>query len=194
MNSARNDDNPHRNNVSTVALWIATLGLVAATLGCQERPAVEVVATPHATRVERRAYTGAPPVIPHAPLGADCVVCHTREGRAVPSIGYAPANPHDDSALAGALSNCRQCHVFINSESSFVASDFNGWQKTNTAGSRLFPTAPPTIPHRHFMRENCAACHNGPAARPEIRCTHPERTNCHQCHVFQSTLAQALVP
>ena len=36
-------------------------------------------------------------------------------------------------------------------------------------GKRLNALAPPPIPHKPFMRENCVACHSGPAAREEIR-------------------------
>ena len=54
-------------------------------------------------------------------------------------------------------------------------------------GLRLHDRAPPTIPHKTFMRENCVACHAGPAAREEIRTSHPERRRCRQCHVPVAT-------
>ena len=52
-----------------------------------------------------------------------------------------------------------------------------------SAGDRASGGAPPRIPHRILMRENCGSCHDGPAAREEIRTSHPERTRCRQCHV-----------
>jgi predicted CXXCH cytochrome family protein len=51
----------------------------------------------------------------------------------------------------------------------------------------MYDGAPPTIPHKVFMRENCGACHVGPGAREEILTTHPERTRCRQCHVPVTT-------
>jgi cytochrome c-type protein NapB len=65
----------------------------------------------------------------------------------------------------------------------FVETTFKGYAPSSVHGDRLYPGAPPVVPHWAFMRENCLACHAGPAARPEIRCTHADRTNCRQCHV-----------
>ena len=48
--------------------------------------------------------------------------------------------------------------------------------------NRAFSGAPPTIPHRVFMRDNCISCH-GPTGYHEYRTTHPNRTQCMQCHV-----------
>lgn len=134
-------------------------------------------------RAARRAYDGAPPVIPHAPLGGACVTCHTNTAREVPGIGTAPPNPHLQTLGLSETVNCRQCHVFQNSTNEYVASTFVGLPQDLRRGSRLYPSAPPTIPHRLFMREDCASCHTGGAVRPEIRCSHPERLNCVQCHV-----------
>jgi cytochrome c-type protein NapB len=80
-------------------------------------------------------------------------------------------------------SNCVQCHVFRKQEELFAASDFRGLAQHFTKADRHYPGAPPVIPHRVFMRENCTSCHSGPVARPEIRCSHPLRANCRQCHV-----------
>jgi nitrate reductase cytochrome c-type subunit len=66
---------------------------------------------------------------------------------------------------------------------SLVANDFQPLPQNLRKGDRLYAHAPPVIPHGVFMREACAACHEGVAARSEIRCTHPERVNCLQCHV-----------
>jgi cytochrome c-type protein NapB len=136
-------------------------------------------------RAGRRAYDGAPPVIPHQPLGGACTTCHTGTARAVPGIGTAPPNPHLQTAGLSESSNCRQCHVFQRTMETLVASDFQPLPQHLRKGDRLDAYAPPVIPHGVFMREDCAACHGGVAARPEIRCTHPERLNCVQCHVPQ---------
>ncbi len=134
-------------------------------------------------RAERRQFDGAPPVIPHQPLDAACTTCHTQSGKEVPNQGFAPANPHFGTSVAGAMENCRQCHVFRAADEPFVESQFVGLRQDLRRGDRLFDGAPPVIPHQALMRENCAACHDGPSARPEIRCSHPERYNCVQCHV-----------
>src|SRR6186713_1612793 len=58
----------------------------------------------------RRAYPGAPPVIPHPvderqAFGKACLACHG-EGGWVPRFeAYAPVTPHPEMA------SCRQCHV-----------------------------------------------------------------------------------
>lgn len=136
-------------------------------------------------RAGRRAYDGAPPVIPHQPLGGACTTCHTSTGRAVPGVGTAPPNPHLHTPGLGESSNCRQCHVFQRTTDTLVASDFQPFPQDPRKGDRLYIHAPPIVPHSVFMREDCAACHQGVAGRPEIRCTHPERLNCLQCHVPQ---------
>ena len=119
-------------------------------------------------RATRRAYDGAPPVIPHARLGASCVECHTETGKAVPERGFAPANPHLRTEGFSLTANCRQCHLFSQTEESFVENDFVGIAQDLRRGERLYAGAPPVIPHPVFMRENCNACHDGPAARPAI--------------------------
>jgi nitrate reductase cytochrome c-type subunit len=150
-------------------------------------------------RAERRAYDGAPPTIPHGSLGARCEACHNERGRSVSGVGFAPASPHVDTPQAGATIRCRQCHVSATSDDRFVTSEFEPLEQNLRAGGRATPGAPPTIPHRILMRENCVACHDGPGAREEIRTSHPERLRCRQCHVpettregFESTLGEGL--
>lgn len=142
-----------------------------------------------ATRSQRRLFDGAPPVIPHPPMGAGCTTCHGTGGVEVPGVGYAPPSPHELTAGLGAVARCEQCHVFAQTAESFVANAFTGLAQDMRPGDRLNALAPPTLPHRVFMRENCLACHTGPAAREEIRCTHPERSRCLQCHVPQVDVA-----
>jgi cytochrome c-type protein NapB len=136
-----------------------------------------------ALRAGRRAYDGAPPVVPHPTFNMACIACHTDQGMFVPNVGFAPAMPHLETPGLSRASNCRQCHVFRETEAVWVSSDFEGRPQDLRRGSRMYPHAPPVIPHAVFMREACAACHSGPAAREEMRCTHPERLRCAQCHV-----------
>ena len=138
-------------------------------------------------RAERRAYDGAPPVIPHADLGATCLSCHTPDGISVPELGFAPAMPHKATSGMSDISRCRQCHVFETTDATFVNSSFAGLRQDMRLGDRFADGSPPVIPHKVFMRENCAACHTGPGAREEIRTSHPERERCVQCHVPQGT-------
>lgn len=133
-------------------------------------------------RAARRAYDGAPPVIPHPPLGGACTTCHTDLGREVPGIGQAPPNPHRHTPGLSDQSRCQQCHVFRQTNEELVANTFQGLGQDLRRGERLYAQAPPVIPHGLFMREDCVACHAGPSVRPEIRCTHPDRLNCRQCH------------
>jgi cytochrome c-type protein NapB len=77
--------------------------------------------------------------------------------------------------------------VFQRAEDLFAENSFVGLPQDLRSGGRLHPLAPPTIPHKTFMRENCTACHSGAAAREEIRTSHPERTRCRQCHVAVAT-------
>ncbi|MCA9081717.1 MAG: nitrate reductase cytochrome c-type subunit [Planctomycetaceae bacterium] len=157
--------------------------------GCSRQQPESVTTAPRTTsqRAVRRAYDGAPPVIPHKSLKAACVTCHSETGQHVPELGFAAANPHFNTSHAGSLSNCRQCHLFQSSGADFVENSFEGIPQTITRGSRAYPGAPPMVPHSKLMRENCQACHSGPSARPEIRCSHTMRTNCVQCHLFQET-------
>jgi cytochrome c-type protein NapB len=141
--------------------------------------------TPTAARAQRRLYDGAPPVIPHKPLNITCTECHTSSGKQVPPLGFAPANPHAATRGLSGTRSCQQCHVFRREETMFqdLENHFVGLPQSFAPADRLYPGAPPVIPHRVFMRENCTSCHSGPAARPEIVCKHAERTNCRQCHV-----------
>ena len=164
-----------------IPLLILALALVAAGRGEPTRK------TSAEARAERRLYDGAPPVIPHVLLGADCVTCHGGEGIEVPGRGFAPPSPHETTAGISATSRCRQCHVFAETDELFVGNGFAGLRQDLRRGRRMADNSPPVIPHRVFMRENCSACHDGRAAREEIRTPHPERTRCEQCHVEQST-------
>lgn len=164
--------------------YLAIGTLILGLISCNRSEKDEDIASPELTetsvRSARRAFDGAPPVIPHEPLGAACITCHTETGKLVPNMAFAPANPHGE---LGNFRNCKQCHVFRQGDDRFAQTTFVGQPVALRLGERLFPGAPPTIPHSLLMRNNCLACHSGPTARPEIRCTHTERVNCVQCHV-----------
>ena len=171
-----------------VAALCACVGLALLSSGCRPEPVANdsptnVRRTSSMERAQRRAFDGAPPVIPHQRLGSSCVECHTETGKAVPERGFAPANPHLRTDGLSQTANCVQCHLFSHTEATFADNDFEGFAQDLRRGRRLYPNAPPVIPHPVFMRENCVACHSGPSARPEIRCDHAERQNCRQCHV-----------
>ncbi|MCF6284629.1 MAG: nitrate reductase cytochrome c-type subunit [Candidatus Hydrogenedentes bacterium] len=129
----------------------------------------------------RRAYAGAPPIIPHAVendgvISDACLTCH-KDGGYVPEYNaYTPVTPHPEMA------NCRQCHVVQVTEGLFAETE---WVQPALPkrGRQTIPGGPLQIPHPLQFRENCLACHTGPQAVVEIRSSHPERENCLQCHV-----------
>ncbi len=128
-------------------------------------------------RAELRYYAYAPPLIPHKVLNRDCLDCH-KEGLVVQ--GYrAPATPHPQ------LLTCEQCHVRAPEEIPlFQENSFVGPQETPSL-KQIQPSGPPLLPHRVFMRENCAACHNDSSRTEIVQTTHPDRLNCTQCHIEQ---------
>ncbi|MCK6480763.1 MAG: hypothetical protein HUU06_08310 [Planctomycetaceae bacterium] len=134
-------------------------------------------------RAVRRAYDGAPPVIPHPDFRVQCAQCHTERGMSVPDYGFAPPMPHADTDGMSAMSRCTQCHAWRTTEALFRESTFVGLRQDLRKGARGTIVSPPVLPHPVKMRENCLSCHDGPAAREEIRCPHPERVRCVQCHV-----------
>lgn len=158
---------------------------LAAACGDGTAPGPAAVKSTAAARAARRAYDGAPPVIPHAPFQMTCTECHNARGIAVPGVGFAPPAPHGATPGLSLESRCVQCHVFRSTDAVLVESDFAGLAAAATRGERLYDGAPPTVPHAHFLREDCLACHAGAAAREEIRCSHPERARCVQCHTHR---------
>lgn len=172
---------PHRKGLILALLLLAGCGA--------EAPTAQQV-SPASVRAERRAYDGAPPVIPHKPFGMRCIECHNERGMEVSGVGFAPPSPHESTRGMSEDSRCRQCHVEVQTSALFRESAFRGLPQDLRKGARLYSGAPPTLPHPVAMRENCLACHSGPAAREEIRCSHPERTRCLQCHAPVSTEAE----
>lgn len=184
-----------KRSVVVLPLLVACLFLVSA--GCEplglcpfspdSKPTINVKPASFQTRAKRRAFDGAPPVIPHDAFGITCTLCHTAEGKVVPTVGIASANPHLGDRRGDSFTNCNQCHLFALTDKQFVKSDFAGLQQIYQPSERAFASAPPVIPHSNSMRSNCAACHSGVAARAKIACTHSERANCVQCHVEVTT-------
>ncbi len=194
---------PHPTAIAPLAAALAFLFLAACAGPPADRVAVPgaegALKTAALERAERRAYDGAPPIVPHENFRMTCIECHNLEGMEVEGVGFAPPSPHALPALpasgatstAGmsAMSRCRQCHVFSLTDDVFQGNAFAGLRQDLRHGAQLNPFAPPTLPHKAFMRENCTACHSGPAAREEIRTDHPERSRCRQCHVPVETRA-----
>lgn len=183
-----------------IKLGLAGVGLtiIALTACAAPRSPSAVEPSSASTRAARRLFDGAPPVIPHAAMGARCVACHQQDGVAVAELGFSPPSPHEITVGMSATSRCEQCHVYARTESPtagadaapqpWVRSRFVGLAQDLRSGRRLYPGAPPVMPHATLMRENCRACHTGQAAREEIRTDHPERLNCRQCHVEAITV------
>ncbi len=174
----------HRTRLIPCAVASAALALAACGADTVPVPDREgAVKSAAGVRAERRAYDGAPPTIPHESFGARCAACHNAQGQAVAGVGFAPASPHEATVEAGGTTRCRQCHVFVTTDRDFVESEYEPLEQDLRYGGRATAGAPPTIPHRTLMRDNCVACHDGPGAREEIRTSHPERRRCRQCHV-----------
>lgn len=132
-----------------------------------------------------RAFFGAPPSVPHSihsdRSSKDCLQCHALEDRVVQRHQAIAPVPHAE------FSQCLQCHVKGNDskidlfrENSFTGLDYPG------QGSRAHELAPPTIPHKIWMRENCLSCH-GPAGNFAVRTPHPIRSQCRQCHAAEAS-------
>jgi len=128
-----------------------------------------------------RAFWGAPPPMPHTFTGDRdgkyCLSCHAQKTRIEKRQQAIAPVPHSE------FSQCQQCHVNgsdksveVFRETSFVGLDFPG------KGTRAHDYAPPTMPHKTFMRENCLSCH-GPSGKQNIESPHPYRSQCRQCHV-----------
>lgn len=170
-------------------------------LASLQQPPVDYSTPPRATsedrralqfvRATRRAFPGAPPVVPH-PVDqmsvSSCMVCHG-EGL---FIGKGVRAPRMSHAL---FASCTQCHVESGSaelpSAVAVENDFQAVESP-LAGRRAWPGAPPVIPHTTWMREKCISCH-GPTGKAAIRTTHPTRANCLQCHVSSAVLDQLVV-
>jgi len=167
------------------ALYCLALPLVLAVCGCVDQGAgPQGNAQVAGAHLPRRAYAGAPPVIPHGHLSGRCVYCHNETGGDIPTLGFAPANPHQATTGLSADSRCVQCHAFQQIQEEFRASTFiaMGAPVVGKPYHRADPFAPPTIPHPLFMREACITCHSATPAKRTPPCTHTDRIRCVQCH------------
>ncbi|SMP59769.1 cytochrome c-type protein NapB [Neorhodopirellula lusitana] len=140
-------------------------------------------------RASRRAFNGAPPIIPHPVENTTDAACYACHSNGVKMAGLkASVMSHEF------LGNCVQCHApmapapFQEVDAS-VQTSFVGLPAPK-AGQRAYQGAPPTIPHSRWMRENCSACHGGPNGWAGMESTHPWRTNCTQCHAPSASLDQ----
>lgn len=142
-------------------------------------------------RAQRRAYDGAPPVVPH-PITQDssaaCLACHGQGLQVKDRFASKISHP----TFGG---SCTQCHV--STQNAFSAAEAALWtalwtapltentfrgKEAPAAGARAWPGAPPTVPHSTLMRSDCMSCH-GPSGLFALRTPHPERQSCVQCHV-----------
>jgi len=140
-------------------------------------------------RASRRAFNGAPPVIPHPAENTTDAACYACHGNGVTLTGMkASVMSHPF------LGNCVQCHAPMapapfRSIDTTVDTSFVGLPAPQQ-GKRASLGAPPTIPHSRWMRDNCHACHGGPDGWAGMESTHPWRTNCTQCHAPSAALDQ----
>jgi cytochrome c-type protein NapB len=141
-----------------------------------------------ADRARRRAFEGAPPVVPHAieqQSAASCLACH--------GSGLKLGDKLATKMSHRFLTNCTQCHVESQSaapvEAEALAENQFVGRARSGPGRRALVGSPPTIPHTTWMREDCLSCH-GLVAREGLRTTHPWLTNCVQCHALSAELDQ----
>ena len=156
------------------------------------KPSPDDKARSTATRGSRRAFNGAPPIIPHAVERTDDAACYACHGNGM-RIGDRLAN----RMCHGFLANCTQCHAeppptpFAEVDAG-VQNSFVGLPAP-LQGERAFPGAPPTIPHSTWMRNDCLSCHGSEAGWAGLESTHPWRVNCEQCHAPSAALEQGVV-
>lgn len=140
------------------------------------------------SNTQQRAFFTAPPPVPHfwrtETDNGSCLQCHAKEFRIEKRHHPIRPVPHAE------YTQCMQCHVRGNRDDiePFVENQFVGLARPGK-GQRAHPMAPPTIPHRVFMRDNCNSCHGPTGPSPEYRTTHPNRTQCQQCHVQEKLVS-----
>lgn len=143
-------------------------------------------------RAGRRAYDGAPPVVPHPVeqvAAASCLACHAQGLVVKDRIAPRVSHPH--------YTSCTQCHVPAGGIGLTANVEFDEFGMPNSfvgaqpisRGNRAGPYAPPTIPHPTWMRQDCNACH-GPMGVHGLRTPHPWQVSCTQCHVPSALLDQ----
>lgn len=180
---------PNAGFASHLATLVKPLAVATALTNVTEEQRLEAITQ----RQSRRAFDGAPPVVPH-PIPQDstaaCLACHGNgmaiKDRVAPKISHAH------------YGSCTQCHVpaqtgpRITSEPALLAAVTNNVFSgaiAPTKGERAWAGAPPTIPHSTLMRSDCNSCH-GPTGLYGLRTPHPDRQSCVQCHAPSATLDQ----
>jgi len=165
-------------------------GIPEPELFAEIQPNAEEKAASARARASRRAFNGAPPVIPHAVADTNDAACYACHGGGIRIAG------HKASVMSHPfLANCLQCHAppppSFHQREPEVESSFVGLPAPRS-GQRAYPGAPPTIPHSRWMRQNCLACHGHQQGWAGMETTHPWRTNCTQCHAPSAALDQAI--
>lgn len=180
--------------------WLSDIASLTARLPSPLEPisvTEEERETAYRSRLDNRAYDGAPPTIPH-PINnigvPECAACHVTGMRVDDRV--AQPMSHDF------LTSCTQCHVPTGqtfggrpSEGALVhvqsvgGENLFGGHMWPRQGTRAWIGAPPTVPHPTWMRQNCDSCH-GVAGRYGLRTPHPERQSCEQCHAPSALLDQ----
>ncbi len=149
-----------------------------------------------AQRQDRRAFDGAPPVVPH-PIPQDstaaCLACHGNGMAIKDRVASKISHAHYGS--------CTQCHVPAKTGPRIttdpillaaVADNVFAGALAPPKGERAFPGAPPTTPHSTLMRSDCNSCH-GPTGLFGLRTPHPDRQRCVQCHAPNASLDQRVL-
>lgn len=125
-------DKQTRDRRLALIVLLAGLTLLLLSLGMRARaetpPAEEATTeTRSQIRAARRAYDGAPPVIPHEDFGLECAGCHDAEGGMELEEGaVAPPNPHLETRGLSDQARCRQCHGFKTTDEVFRENAFVG--------------------------------------------------------------------
>lgn len=180
---------PNAGFASHLATLVKPGAVAAALTNVTEEQRLEAIAQ----RQSRRAFDGAPPVVPHPvpqESTAACLACHANglaiKDRVAPKISHAH------------YGGCTQCHVpaktgpRITGDPMLLAAladnVFSG-AVAPAKGERAFPGAPPTTPHSTLMRSDCNSCH-GPTGLFGLRTPHPDRQSCVQCHAPKAELDQ----
>jgi len=144
-------------------------------------------------RQGRRAFEGAPPVVPHSipqDSSAVCLACH--------GAGLAVKDKVASRISHTRYQSCTQCHVSaaglgvpLRENSLLIPLAENDFVPVPapSKGARAWPTAPPSIPHSTLMRNDCLSCH-GPGGLFGLRTPHPDRQSCLQCHPADAQLDQ----
>jgi cytochrome c-type protein NapB len=166
---------------------LKTLVQPAPPVAPEDPPDPEVKQETLRQRESRRAYNGAPPVVPHdidQLTSAACLSCHESAVRISDRTATRIPHPY--------MSSCTQCHVEADSSAfgpGIPPENMFAGLPAPFEGPRAWTGAPPLIPHSTLMRVDCLSCH-GPTGPRGLRTTHPERQSCLQCHAPSARLDQ----